>query len=167
MRTLGRRVLAYCTAALPHPSPPGFRPLPESPMTLRRRPQRELHVRGSKSDFHSNRTRRLPPAHHGMKIWSIAVVDGTSSGSTPGWGQSATFLLGPWAVVVRASGWRRRPEPEFIPDRSPGHAFVPIADRRHTQGLKIGLRWLVEVSWVSLVPPLDSGFRRNDDWGPD
>ena len=25
--------------------------------------------------------------------------------------------------------------------------------------------WLVEVSWVSLVPPLDSGFRRNDDWG--
>ncbi len=65
-------------------------------------------------------------------------------------------------------GWRRRPEPEFIPDRSPGHAFVPIADagrRRHTQGLKIGLRWLVEVSWVSLVPPLDSGFRRNDDWG--
>ena len=31
--------------------------------------------------------------------------------------------------------------------------------------MKIGLRWLVEVSWVSLVPPLDSGFRRNDDWG--
>ena len=23
--------------------------------------------------------------------------------------------------------------------------------------MKIGLRWLVEVSWVSLVPPLDSG----------
>ena len=65
-------------------------------------------------------------------------------------------------------GWRRRPEPEFIPDRSPGHAFVPIAyagRRRHTQGLKIGLRWLVEVSWVSLVPPLDSGFRRNDECG--
>ena len=31
--------------------------------------------------------------------------------------------------------------------------------------MKIGLRWLVEVSWVSLVPPLDSGFRRNDECG--
>ena len=29
--------------------------------------------------------------------------------------------------------------------------------------MKIGLRWLVEVSWVSLVPPLDSGLRRNDE----
>ena len=46
--------------------------------------------------------------------------------------------------------------------------FVPIAYagwRRHTQGMKIGLRWLVEVSWVSLVPPLDSGFRRTDECG--
>ena len=33
--------------------------------------------------------------------------------------------------------------------------------------MKIGLRWLVEVSWVSLVPPLDSGFRRNDELGGD
>ena len=31
--------------------------------------------------------------------------------------------------------------------------------------MKIGLCWLVEVSWVSLVPPLDSGFRRNDECG--
>ncbi len=31
--------------------------------------------------------------------------------------------------------------------------------------MKIGLRWLVEVSWVSLVPPLDSGFRRTDECG--
>ena len=23
-------------------------------------------------------------------------------------------------------GWSRRPAPEFIPDRSPGHAFLPI-----------------------------------------
>ena len=48
-----------------------------------------------------------------------------------------------------------------IPDRSPGHALVPIAHagcRRHTQGMKIGLRWLVEVSWVWLVPPFPSGF---------
>ena len=27
------------------------------------------------------------------------------------------------------------------------------------------VHWLVEVSWVSLVPPLDSGFRRNDECG--
>ena len=27
------------------------------------------------------------------------------------------------------------------------------------------MHWLVEVSWVSLVPPLDSGFRRNDEAG--
>ena len=31
--------------------------------------------------------------------------------------------------------------------------------------MKIGLCWLVEVSWVSLVPPLDSGFRRTDECG--
>ena len=34
------------------------------------------------------------------------------------------------------SGWCRRPVPEFIPDRSPGHTFVPIAHagwRRHTK----------------------------------
>ena len=66
MRTLGRRVLAYCMAALPHPSPPGFRPLPESPMALRR-PRKRIKV----ADFHSNRTCRLPPAHQGMKIGSI------------------------------------------------------------------------------------------------
>ena len=33
-------------------------------------------------------------------------------------------------------GWCRRPVPELIPDRSPGHAFVPIAHagwRRHTK----------------------------------
>ncbi len=64
-------------------------------------------------------------------------------------------------------GWCRRPVPESSPDRSPGHAFVPIAyagRRRHTQGMKMGLRWLVEVSWVSLVLPLDSGFRRKHLW---
>ena len=84
---------------------------------------------------------------------------------------SATFLLGPWAVVVRATvvgvaGRSRNSSRIGVP----GHAFAPIADagrRRHTQGLKIGLRWLVEVSWVSLLPHLDSGFRRNDDWGPE
>ena len=33
-------------------------------------------------------------------------------------------------------GWRRRPVPELIPDRSPGRAFVPIVHagrRRHTK----------------------------------
>ena len=36
---------------------------------------------------------------------------------------------------------RRLPENDSIPDRSPGHAFVAIADAgwcRHTEGMKIG-----------------------------
>ena len=35
-------------------------------------------------------------------------------------------LLRPWAVCCSGDGgWCRRPVPESIPDRSPGHAFVP------------------------------------------
>ena len=49
----------------------------------------------------------------------------------------ATSRLGPWAVVVRTTVVGvARPVPEMIPDRSPGHAFVPIVHAgwcRHTK----------------------------------
>ena len=57
----------------------------------------------------------------------------------------------------------------FIPDRGPGHAFVPITHCRLAAahpGMRIGC--LVGITWVPFVPspatPLDSGLRRNDEW---
>ena len=56
----------------------------------------------------------------------------------PSWtSPSATFLFRPWAVGrVSVVGVAGRCRGSFIPDRSPGHAFVPIAHagwRRHTK----------------------------------
>ena len=50
--------------------------------------------------------------------------------------QRYIFLATLGSRCLGDGGWRRRPVPELIPDRSPGHAFIAIADagwRRHTK----------------------------------
>ena len=48
-----------------------------------------------------------------------------------------------------------------IPDRSPGHAFVPMHLAAAHQCMKIEV--LTGGSFATHTPTLDSGFRRNDD----
>ena len=48
----------------------------------------------------------------------------------PSWGQAPALHFSLATLGCRGlgeGGWCRRPAPELIPDRSPGHAFVPIA----------------------------------------
>ena len=65
-------------------------------------------------------------------------------------GDKPQRYISPSTLGCRCSGdggWCRRPVPEFIPDRSPGHAFAPIAHagwRRHTKVCKAGV-----VVWYS------------------
>ena len=78
--------------------------------------------------------------------------------SSPVSGYGACFRSLEWRV-----GWWG----PFIPDRSPGHAFVPIA-RAGTPGYENLGRWAVEVFAVTgaaHTPPLDSRFRENDEFG--
>ena len=91
--------------------------------------------------FHSNRSCRLAPAHQGMKnrscdlVWRVGAVD------------SATPLLDPCggqAPALQDSGICRNDEARrgnrdsrarwdaSIPDRSPGHAFVPMPRMIHS-----------------------------------
>ena len=70
-------------------------------------------------------------------------------------------MLGRKSLALRA-------RTEIYPGSESGTCFRTNRSCRLSpahQGMKIGLRWLVEVSWVSLVPPLDSGFRRTDECG--
>ena len=137
--------------------------------------------------FRTNRPCRLRPAHQGMKSRSCGLVQriGTADSATPhprpqrGTSPSprevfdrATFSHS--AIGLQFGTFRPVEEPAsrliggHIPDRSPGHAFVPIGPCRLApahQGMKIEA---LEAFGCSLVPPppppLDSGLRRNDEW---
>ena len=111
--------------------------------------------------FRANRSCRLPPADQGMKIGlgrrrCLAVVGAT----LPLWIPASARMTN-WGAILR--------EPP-IPDRSPGHAFVPIAHagcRRHKPRYENGT-WSLEVfgcGWCH-PSPLDSRFRpRMTNWG--
>ena len=112
---------------------------------------------GSKSGtcFHSNRSSRLAPAHQGMKSRSCGSVQriGTADSATPHPAPAGDKPLASRSLRPRyIFSFRHRPsvynsarfaggEPAsrliggHIPDRSPGHAFVPISPAH--QGMKI------------------------------
>ena len=80
----------------------------------------------------TNRSCRLAPAHQGMKIACIDRSKGSgvvcAPAPPPGWRQAPALHFSLVTLGCRCSGdggWCRRPVPELIPDRSPGHAFVP------------------------------------------
>ena len=153
-------------SATPHPDPSGgqapalhFLILPSTiglqfGMFRRRRAGMEGDWRahpGSESGtcFRTDRSCRLAPAHQGMKSRSCGLVQRicTADSATPhpdpcgGQAPALHFLIPPSAIGLQF-GTFRRGEPGWraiggrIPDRSPGHAFVPIAHagcRRHTK----------------------------------
>ena len=123
----------------------------------------------------------VPIAHAGWrrpsKVGKLgALVDGSVQVSSvpptpPLAGDKPQRYISPAALGCRSSGdggWCRRPRPESIPDRSPGHASLPIAHADCHQNTRVQ-QWgpLVGGSArVPMSPPsplLDSGFRRNDD----
>ena len=146
------------------------------------------------SYFRTNGSCRLPPAHQGMD-WVHWLMEGFRCRLCPphphpwlGTSPSPTFLFRPWAVVV---GWGqapalhfsfdpgdggrcRRPAPEFIPDQSPGHAFLPMT-RAGSGGIRekaAGTRQVGRASprWgqapalletAIFVPIVDAGSRRH------
>ncbi len=76
---------------------------------------------------------REPPATFGYSLPRFACPPGGFC-----WGQAPAlhFSCDPGLSLLGDGGWCRRPAPESIPDRSPGHAFLPIAHagcRRHTK----------------------------------
>ena len=99
--------------------------------------------------FHSNRSCRLAPAHQGMKRRNCGLVQriGTADSATPhpdpaGDKPPRYIFAFPHRPSVYNSARFAGGEPAsrliggHIPDRSPGHAFVPIAHagwRRHTR----------------------------------
>ena len=104
--------------------------------------------------FHSNRSWRQP-AHQGVKSRSCGLVQriGTADSARPhpdpsGGQAPALHILIPPSATGLQVGTFRRGEPAskliggHIPDRSPGHAFVPIAHAgwvRHTKVGKAGV----------------------------
>ena len=113
----------------------------------------------------TNRPCRVVPAHQGMKIGCIGWWKGQVSPgprTPPLAGDKPQRYISLATLGCRCSGdgsWCRRPAPELIPDRSPGHAFVPIAHagwRRHTKVVKIGCIgwWKGQVSPGPRTPPL-------------
>ncbi len=80
----------------------------------------------------TNRPCRVVPAHQGMKIGCIGWWKGQVSPgprTPPLAGDKPQRYISLATLGCRCSGdgsWCRRPAPEFIPDRSPGHAFVPM-----------------------------------------
>ena len=124
------------------PFPSGFRPrirarvmLPIAGMT--NSVAGTIHP-GSESGtcFRTNRPCRLVPAHQGRKIGCIGWWKGQVSSvhpTPPLAGDEPQRYISLATLGCRCSGdvgWSRRPVPEFIPDRSPGHAFVPTTHTR-------------------------------------
>ena len=103
----------------------------------------ETHERDGK---HSFSYQSLIPAGAGTpryENWVHWLMEGSgvvcAAHPAPSWGQAPALHFSLATLGCRClgdGGWCRRPAPELIPDRSPGHAFVPIAHagcRRHTK----------------------------------
>ena len=80
------------------------------------------------------------PRNENWMHWLMEGFQASSVPSTPPLaGDKPQRYISLSTLGCRCSGdgsWCRRPVPELIPDRSPGHAFVPIAHagwRRHTK----------------------------------
>ena len=99
--------------------------------------------------FRTNRTYRLRPAHRGMKNRSCGLVQriGTADSATP---------------LLRPSGGQAPALHAPLPTPLiPALAGITVALRRPHKRMNLGRRRVVS----PLPAPLDSGLRRNDEWG--
>ena len=126
---------------------------PRRPAPTHQRRKTRLHslLKESERDDLSKRPGRRRPCHYAQPRGDSRIAPTGARRGMPGsstranerralsWGQAPALHFSLATLGCRCSGdggWCRRPAPESIPDRSPGHAFAPIAHagrRRHAK----------------------------------